>query len=84
MKGYAFVEEKDSKLFNEEIKIKTKLIVGDFIKFYPDAYDERFTESEVDNGITLEVLKRVYSTIDGMLYFCKHTGKYNISKNRIY
>ena len=72
MNGYAFVEQEESKIFGEEIEVKTELIVGDFIKYFPDAENEKFTGSEVDDGIMLEVVKRVYSTIDGMLYFCRH------------
>ena len=69
--GYAFVEQEESKVFGYEIEVKAELIVGDFIKYFPDAEDENFTDSEVDDGFMLEVVKRVYCTIDGMLYFCR-------------
>ena len=59
-KGYAVVWQEES-----------KLIVGDFIRYFPDSENEEFTASEIDDGVMFEVVKRVYSTIDGMLYYCK-------------
>jgi len=72
MKGYAFIKQEGSKFLHEEIEVKVELIVGDFIKYFPDDEDKKFTDTEVDDGVMFEVVKRVYSTIDGMLYFCRH------------
>jgi|TARA_R110001632_G_scaffold217401_2_gene346040 hypothetical protein len=70
-KGYAVVWQEESRFYGEEIEVRNELIVGDFIRYFPDSENEEFTASEIDDGVMFEVVKRVYSTIDGMLYYCK-------------
>ena len=77
MKGTAYVNKKEDRLFCIDIKITNELIIGDYIRFFPelddrDNYDKPFTNDEVDNGIDLIVKMRIYSTIDGMMYYCDY------------
>lgn len=79
MKYVAFVTDDKDKIGWYDIPINEKLDVGDFILFYPeedsrDNNNKNFTNEEVNNGISLLVEKRVYSTIDGMMYYCKRAN----------
>tara|TARA_R110000803_G_scaffold60137_4_gene119234 strand:- start:547 stop:795 length:249 start_codon:yes stop_codon:yes gene_type:complete len=79
MKGHAYIESKDSRLDRvDEITVDVELFKGDYIRYFPHHTEKEFTNEEVDNGIEIIVLKRVYSTIDGMLYFCEPTIKKNL------
>jgi hypothetical protein len=77
MKGTAFITTKGDRLCFMDIPIKEELVVGDYIKLYPedgdqDNYNNQFTDDEINDGIDLIVRKRVYSTIDGMMYYCDY------------